>query len=330
MSIGTFHPSDVETKGLIQRRLTPRSSVAEQAPGAWLLGKYSLSMKPENLSTKIFLDGGDSAETKEIINLLGFLDGQTTNPTLLVKNPYAKERFERGEKFTREELFSFYRRVIEDASKLIPNGSVSVEVYADRSTTIEEIIRQAREMFQWISNAHIKLPVTAVGLKAAEQLIKEGMRLNLTLCFSQEQAAAVYAATRGAKKGDIFLSPFVGRLDDQKQNGMELIKNILKMYQKGDGHVEILTASVRGLDHFLYALQLKSDIITAPGQILKEWLEKGMPIPDNNYSYQAPGLSPLPYQELDLEKGWQEFNFFHELTEKGIERFSQDWNNLIK
>lgn len=287
-------------------------------------------MKPQNLKTKIFLDGGDTVETREIFNLLGFLDGQTTNPTLLVKNPYAKKRFERGEKFTREELFAFYRLVVEDVSKLIPDGSVSVEVYADRSTTVEEMMRQAREMFQWIPNAHIKLPVTAVGLKAAEQLVKEKMRLNLTLCFSQEQAAAVYAATRGAKKGDVFLSPFVGRLDDQKQNGMDLIKNILKMYQKGDGHVEVLTASVRSYEHFMSALQLKSDIITAPGQILKEWFEKEMPMPDHGYSYQAPGLAPLPYQELDLEKGWQEFNFFHELTEKGIERFSQDWNNLIK
>ncbi len=109
----------------------------------------------------------------------------------------------------------------------------------------------------------------------------------MTLCFSQAQAAAVYAATRGAKKGEVFVSPFIGRLDDRGENGMDLIANILKMYGKGDGHVEVLTASVRTLDHLLCAIKLGSDIITAPLAVLKEWKEKGLPMPKDDYPYDA-------------------------------------------
>jgi transaldolase len=96
-------------------------------------------MRPQNLKTKIFLDSGDPAETKEIINLLGFLDGQTTNPTLISKNPYAKERFERGEKFSKQEIYDFYRKVVTDIARLISNGSISIEVYACASTKAEEM-----------------------------------------------------------------------------------------------------------------------------------------------------------------------------------------------
>ena len=90
----------------------------------------------------------------------------------------------------------------------------------------EDMLPQGREMFSWIPNAHIKFPTSHEGLKAADQAVQEGLRVNLTLCFSQEQAAAVYAATKGAKKGDVFVSPFIGRLDDRGENGMDLIANI--------------------------------------------------------------------------------------------------------
>ena len=228
-------------------------------------------MRPENLKTRIFLDGGNPEETREIIASLGFLDGQTTNPTLISKNPEARRRLEQGNRFSAEEIFGFYRKVVREISALIPQGSVSVEVYADPSTTAGEMLKQGREMFSWISNAHIKFPTSNEGLKAAEQAVGLGLRVNLTLCFSQEQAAAVCAATRGAKKGAVFVSTFIGRLDDRGENGMDLITNIIRMYHQGDGHVEVLTASVRHLDHLLYALKLGSDIITAPFEILKKW-----------------------------------------------------------
>lgn len=274
--------------------------------------------------TKIFLDGGDSAETKEIRDLLGFLDGQTTNPTLLARNPYAA-----GEKFTQRELWNFYRKIVTDISELIPEGSVSVEVYCDAKTTAEEILQQAEKLFDWIPNAHIKIPLTRAGLEAAEKALKKGIKLNITLCFSQEQAAAVYAATRGAKKSDIFISPFIGRLDDHGKNGISLIENIIKMYGNGDGHVEVLAASVRSYDHFLRLLQLKADIITAPAKILRQWAKKGKPIPNKNYKYNSGALKNIPYKNLDLSKPWNKFDINHELTEKGVESFCKDWNGLI-
>ncbi len=287
-------------------------------------------MRPKNLKTRIFLDGGDPEETKEVIRLLGFLDGQTTNPTLISKNPRARHRLEKGEKFTREEIIDFYQETVREISKLIPQGSISVEVYADHSTIAESMLNQGKQMFSWIPNAHIKFPTSREGLKAAEQAVKSGMRVNLTLCFSQEQAAVVYAATRGAKRGDAFVSPFIGRLDDRGENGMDVISNILNMYRKGDGHVMVLTASVRKIDHLLYALKLGSDIITAPFNVLKEWAEKGLPMPGNDYVYRPEGLKSIPFKEIDLTKNWESYDIRHDLTDKGMERFSADWNALIK
>lgn len=287
-------------------------------------------MRPENLMTRIFLDGGNPDETKKIIDLLGFLDGQTTNPTLISKNPKVRLHLERGDKFTTEEILDFYHDTVKEISAMIPRGSVSIEVYADMATSFEEMLDLGREMHSWIPNAHVKFPISEEGLRAAEQAVKEGIRINMTLCFSQEQAAAVYAATRGAKKGDIFVSPFIGRLDDRGDNGMDLISNILKMYQEGDGHVEVLTASVRRLDHLLYALRVGSDIITAPFRILKEWGEKGFQIPGDDYMYDSGDLRGLPYRDIDLKKKWQQYNIFHDLTVKGMEKFSEDWNSLIE
>lgn len=285
-------------------------------------------MRPEGLKTRIFLDGGDPQQTRQIMDLLGFLDGQTTNPTLISKNPSAKKRLEKGEKFSAGEILDFYHSVVTEISGMIPAGSVSVEVYADTTTRSEEMLKQGREMFKWIPNAHIKFPSSHEGLKAAEQAVGEGMRVNMTLCFRQEQAAAVYAATKGAKEGDVFVSPFVGRLDDRDENGMELIANILEMYRTGDGHVEVLTASVRNIDHFMYALKLGSDIITAPFEILKEWGEGGLPIPGNDYDY-SKGLKTIPYKDIALTRKWQEYEISHDLTVKGMEKFSADWNSLI-
>lgn len=286
--------------------------------------------RPQNLKTKIFLDGGDPNETREITKLLGFLDGQTTNPTLISKNPEAQKRLAEGKKFTGEEIYDFYHGVVKEISALIPDGLVSIEVYADKNTSADRMFVQGKEMFSWIPNAHIKYPTTTAGLEAAERSVRKKIRVNMTLCFTQEQAAAVYSATRGAKKGDVFLSPFVGRLDDKGENGMQLIKNIIEMYEAGDGHVEVLTASVRSMEHFLSAIQLGSDIITAPYKILKEWGEKGLPLPGSDFIYPVQILKDITHKKIDLSKNWKEYDLVHELTDKGIERFSDDWNALIK
>ncbi len=287
-------------------------------------------MRPQNVKTRIFLDGGNPDETRDVIKRLGFLDGQTSNPTLISKNPEARKRLERGEKFSADEVLDFYRGVVKEISGLIPQGSISVEVYADESTTVQAMLRQGREMFRWIPNAHIKFPTSREGLRAAEQALKEGLRVNMTLCFSQEQAAAVYGATHGAKKGDVFVSPFIGRLDDRGENGMDLIAHIIAMYAKGDGHVEVLTASVRSIDHLLYALKLGSHIITAPYEILKAWAEKGLPVPGRDYRYAAKGLKPVPYREIDLTRPWEKYHIRHDLTDKGMEKFSADWKAMIR
>ena len=151
-------------------------------------------MRPQGLKTKIFLDSGDPRETREALSILGFLDGQTTNPSLIAKNPNAA-----GKKFAAAEVLNFYRGVVQEVSSLIPQGSVSIEVYADAATPAEEMLDQATQFFKWIPNAHIKFPTTAEGLKAAELAVADGMRVNMTLVFSQQQAAAV---GRGAQRSE--------------------------------------------------------------------------------------------------------------------------------
>ena len=293
--------------------------------------------RPQNLKTtrppfrsRIFLDGGDPNETKEVLDMMRFLDGQTTNPTLISKNPDIAQRIARGEKFTVKEILRVYREIVAKISSLIPQGSVSIEVHSDSETTAEQMLEQAKEMNSWIPNAHIKYPATYEGLKAAERSISLGMKINMTLVFSQGQAAAVYAATQGARKGDVFLSPFIGRLDDKGENGMSLIKNIKKMYSSGDGHVEILAASVRSIDHLMGVMQLGVDIVTLPGRLIKKWYGNGAKTPGADFVYPEGNLKDIPYQEMDLEKNWDEFDIRHGLTIAGLEKFAGDWNALIR
>lgn len=282
----------------------------------------------KKIPSKIFIDGGDPAETAEAKKLLGYIDGQTTNPTLIAKNPQALARLSKGEKFEKDEIYEFYKKVVSEISPIV-DWSVSIETYSDKNTNASEMLAQSKEMYSWIPNAWIKFPTTKEGLKAASLAVKAGMRVNMTLCFSQEQAAAVYGATKGCKEPS-FVSPFVGRLDDLGENGMQLIENIQKMYEKGDGHVFTLTASVRSLAHLLYALKLKSPIITIPFKVFKEWSDTGFQLPEENFTYAPSDLTPIPYKELDLSKPWTSFDIKHELTDIGIEKFSSDWNSLVK
>ena len=287
-------------------------------------------MRPAALKTKIFLDSGDPLETAAILQVLGFLDGQTTNPTLIARNPVAAERLRNGKKFSRDEIMRFYRDVVTEISGLIPHGSVSIETYADKETSAKEMLMQGEDMFSWISNAYIKYPIISAGLEAAKRSVEQGMRVNMTLCFSEAQAAAVYAATEGAKRGGVFVSPFIGRLDDIGENGIDLIKNIVRLYGQGDGHVEVLAASARSVEHLLASLAFGADIITAPYHVLEAWGDMGMEIPSPDYPYKPPKeLKPINYTDYDLKKSLHEFDITHELTDKGIEKFSKDWNSII-
>ena len=142
-------------------------------------------------TTKILVDGGDPDETAHIRNMLGFLDGQTTNPTLVAKNPEVQQRIASGHKLSANEQKAEYRKIVQAISPLVDSAGVSIEVFADFDTTAEQMVGQGQEMFTWIPNAYIKYPCITEGLKAAKMSIQKGIRVNMTLCFSQSQAAAV-------------------------------------------------------------------------------------------------------------------------------------------
>lgn len=277
---------------------------------------------------KIFIDGGDPSETIMAEQALGFIDGQTTNPSLVAKNPAVLNRIAEGEKFSLEEINVFYKKIIEEISSVV-DWSVSVEPYVNHDTSLDDILQQARNMAQWNKKVWVKLPITGRGLEAAKILTGEGIRLNMTLCFSQEQAAAVYTATSGAKN-PVFISPFVGRLDDRGERGMDLIRNILKMYEMGDGHVQVLTASVRSMDHLFSAMKLGSPIITLPYKVFFDWSKKDFLLTGIDYLEVPTTLKDIPYEELALDLPWTRYNIYHDLTEAGISKFSEDWNKLLK
>lgn len=284
------------------------------------------------LPSKIFIDGGDPEETRQIDAMLkkaGYhgLDGQTTNPTLIAKNFSAKNG---GKKVSMSEAIAEYKRVVVEIAKTVTKGGISIQVIGDPATlTTEDMLSQARDRIMWIPNGVIKFPCTKAGLAAVEVFCQEGP-VNITLNFTQQQAAAVYAATK-THNYDVFLSPFVGRLDDKGENGMDVVVNELEMFgATGDGHVNVLTASVRNMKHFLYALHLKSPVITTPFKVLKEWIDGGCVLPKDDFIYDVPGLADIPYQELTLDKDWTEYDLSHPLTDAGVARFWEDWQSIVE
>lgn len=282
-------------------------------------------------SAKLFVDGGDPKETaraSRLLNEAGYagLDGQTTNPSLVARNPDIAAQIQTGKKLSQEELLTKYKEIVQGIEKNAP-GDISIEVYSDEETTASEMVEQGRFMATWISSAVIKLPITSAGLQAAE-LLKEEVKLNLTLCFSQAQAAAVYAATRGCK-WPVFVSPFIGRLDDRGENGMDLIANLMKMFAKSDNHVQVLTASVRSLEHVHGALALGTHAITMPFEkAFLPWANAGFVLPKNDYVFPSQGKG-IAYEELDLASEWQTFDIQHDLTDAGLKKFAEDWNSLL-
>jgi transaldolase len=277
--------------------------------------------------TKILLDGGDAQETQRIKKQLGFLDGQTTNPSLIAKSPEVKKLVASEHGLLVPEQMAEYRKIVEAISPLVGEAGVSIEVFADENTSAEEMLDQAREMFAWVPNAFIKYPCTQQGLRAAEQSVRSDIRVNMTLCFSQAQAAAVYAATKGARV-PVYVSPFVGRLDDIGENGVDLVANVKRMYAAGDGHVAVLAASIRNLEQMLYCLSLQTELMTVPAKVLDDWARDRFPLPDDNFKYIATG-KPILYQELALDQPWQSFDIQHELTRKGIEKFVADYRATL-
>jgi transaldolase len=290
-----------------------------------------LEIKPK---TKILVDGGDPDETLRMKELVGFVDGQTTNPSLIAKNPEIRERIALGHTLSPQEEKDEYRKIVQAISPLVGDAGVSIEVFADMDTKAEEMFAQGEEMFSWIPNAYIKYPCTREGLRAAEISVRRQIRVNMTLCFSQEQAAAVYAATRGSGE-PVYVSPFVGRLDDRGENGIDLVKNIKKMYEDSDGHVYVLAASIRHVDHLLASFATGAELATVPAKVLVEWATKDFPMPDKDFSYKAVDasgkpLKAIPYRALDLKRPWQSFDIAHELTTVGIQKFVADYRSTLK
>lgn len=281
------------------------------------------------LPTQIFLDGGDPVETKNADALLkraGLpgVQGQTTNPSLIAKNYAGKLG---GKKVTETELLAEYKRVAVAMAE-VTQGPISIQVTGDSSLTVDQMLLQARERKTWIPNSVIKFPCTKNGLKAASVFCEE-WTVNITLNFSQEQAAGVYAATENARF-PVFISPFVGRLDDRGEFGMDVVNNILAMYRKsGERHIQVLTASVRSLDHLLYAIALGSDAVTVPYKILAAWEQAQFRLPEKNFVPDKKQLKPIPYRDIPLDKPWDTYDLSHPLTDVGIAAFWADWKALI-
>lgn len=284
------------------------------------------------IKAKLLVDTGDPNDAQAIQDLLlkeGYagLDGATTNPSYFAMNPSVKKKIAAGEKYSEQDLLGAYRQTVQELEKIIPGGDISVEVFADENTSAAEMVKQAEMMSQWIPTARIKLPIIAEGLKAAQQL-KDRVRLNMTLCFSQQQAAAVYEATVGAKE-PVYISPFIGRFEDRGENGAELVGNIVRMMKETDGHVKVLAASFRTLGNIYEIIRVGADVVTINKDRFELWAKNGFEVPGKEFVYEFKGQS-IPYEQVEMGKKWQDYNIQHELTDAGLKKFIQDWNALLK
>ena len=189
---------------------------------------------------KFFVDSADVSAIAEL-NDLGMVDGVTTNPSLILKSG---------------------RNILEVTKEIcaIVSGPVSAEVVALKA---DEMIAEGRKLAAIAPNITIKVPLTWDGLKACKVLSGEGHKLNVTLCFSANQALIA------AKAGATFISPFIGRLDDINMDGLDLIADIRTIYDNYDFKTEILAASIRTANHVTQCALIGADVITAPPSVIK-------------------------------------------------------------
>ena len=189
---------------------------------------------------KFFVDTADVKEIRELADI-GLLDGVTTNPTLVAKS---------GRPF---------KEVIAEICAIV-SGPVSAEVTA---LDAEGMIREGKELRKIAKNVTVKVPLTLDGLKACKALTSEGIMVNVTLCFSANQALLA------AKAGASFISPFLGRLDDIHLDGVELISEIRQIYDNYDFATQILAASIRTALHVKQVALIGADVATMPSAVLK-------------------------------------------------------------
>lgn len=286
-------------------------------------------------SPMVFLDSGNPAETAKAQTLLGTLDGQTTNPSLVVKNPEVAQFLADGKKLSNQELLDIYKKIIGEIESQLPEGHISVEVNAHWESTADDLLAQAEDMFTWGKNINIKFPTTNAGIEAAHRFVQKGGRVNMTLVFDQTQAAAVYSATIPSSS-PAFISPFMGRWDDRGYQGVDIIKNIMKMYNSFDStrsvepHVKILAASIRSLDHVYASLAYGADIMTIPLPMIEAWVADGKKSPES-YVIEN-GLKPLEYEEIPFHEDPSAYDISRAegtLLDEGLKKFAADWNSLI-
>jgi transaldolase len=193
---------------------------------------------------QIFLDTADVKEIRELASL-GLVDGITTNPSLVAKE---------GRPF----------RAIVDEILQIVDGPISLEVV---STEVQGMLAEARDLAKIHANVVVKIPLIAEGLKAVRQLTLEGIKTNVTLCFSSSQALLA------AKAGATYISPFVGRLDDISHVGMDVIRQIVTIYRTYGYPTKVLAASLRNPLHFVDAAMAGAHVCTMPPPVLRQLLK---------------------------------------------------------
>jgi transaldolase len=211
---------------------------------------------------KFFIDTANVEEIRKT-NDLGLLDGVTTNPTLVSKE---------GREF---------KGLIEEICSIV-DGPVNAEVV---STDAEGMISEARDLAKLADNIVVKIPLIEEGLKAVKVLAAEGIKTNVTLCFSPTQALMA------AKAGAAYVSPFVGRLDDISSTGMDLVEQIITIYDNYGFDTEIIVASIRNPTHVVDAALMGADIATIPYKVIQQLIK-------------------------------------HPLTDIGLEKFLADWKKM--
>lgn len=213
---------------------------------------------------QIFVDTADPEEVKKAKEM-GLADGVTTNPTLVART---------GRPF---------EEVVQQILKMV-DGPVSIEATADDT---DGMVAQARKYAEWGPNVVIKIPMTIEGLRAVKILKDDQIATNVTLVFSPLQAVLA------AKAGAMYVSPFVGRLDDISHHGMSLVKDVVQIYRNYNFATKVIVASVRHPLHILEAARMGADIVTVPYAVLEKIAR-------------------------------------HPLTDIGIERFKSDWQKVPK
>ncbi len=211
---------------------------------------------------KFFIDTANIDEIKQGIDL-GMVDGVTTNPSLVAKE---------GREFT---------GLIKDITSMV-DGPVSAEVV---SLDTDGMVREARELAGIADNIVVKIPLVENGIKAVRILTQEGIKTNVTLCFSPLQALMA------AKAGATFISPFIGRLDDIGHRGMDLVEDIVTIYDNYDFETEVIVASIRNPTHVLDAALIGADISTIPFKVIQQLIK-------------------------------------HPLTKIGLDKFLRDWEKV--